>query len=211
MAEIYQVSSTAYSVTLQVTNLDRSYSRDDRYIDWRIFNNNVSFSLTQKYIAANAPATDPITVEGLSPLTQYAAEATIHYTNISYLDSNLVLRDVVYTQAPGTGSTRPSYFYWGTYGNAATNRIDIYYIPKAVAWNALTANINEVLAYKGKGTYHFTVAYSGTPLSAAIYNEAIVALSYIDSTVVNYAVTAGVTPLYSYYWYILQELVNSIT
>ena len=63
----------------------------------------------------------------------------------------------------------------------------------ASEWNALTANINLVRAYKGLGLFNFTTAYPRNEFKAYMYNECLYALEpmYIGRDLSGMEVSSG--------------------
>ncbi len=85
----------------------------------------------------------------------------------------------IYIRAEGevveVEETRPDYFSW-TYSKKSGKTFKL----TAKEWNALTANINEVRAYRGYSQYSFTKAYSGDDFTAKMYNQARKAIQGIS-------------------------------
>lgn len=154
------------------------------------------------------------------------------FVNLSSNMTYLIRGDITYNNgttwvSKSVSVNIPTTFLWSNYGNAPTNSQSTYYIPKAVAWNALISNINAVRQYKGLQNYPFTHAYgisnqnewqqngiiSSTIITANIYNEAYVAIRQIDNgawgTYLRYMYSKS-SPLYDYDWCLLQTELNAI-
>lgn len=61
----------------------------------------------------------------------------------------------------------------------------------ASEWNAFCVRINAFRAYRGLAGYGFSTVYSGTPISAAIVNQAVNAIAPMTSYAMSQAVTGG--------------------
>lgn len=114
-------------------------------------------------------------------------------------------------------AVRPGYFYWLNYGSEPPNNTSVLWIPKATAWNGLRYNIAQLLTYKGlissADSFYdsaLPIVSSGTPPTAAMYNQAVYYINYMHGGTYLSYVTAGSTPMYGYYWYQLQYYLNGI-
>lgn len=167
MASLGVKGITSSSFYAYVYNLDTSYSRDDRYIDW--FLNGIW--VANQPLAAYISESEPQLFSALNSGTTFAITATIYYT--AYSDGWLESVSV-YGQCT-TLTARPASFRWLTQkiSGEPFNLSDD-------EWNALWTSINAFRAYKGLFWYDYTPAYSGNEFTATMYNEAVYAISEMN-------------------------------
>jgi len=98
----------------------------------------------------------------------------------------------LYIEPPEPAAVRPSNFSW-TYTKTSGGAFNL----TATEWNNLTARINAFRKYKGLSNYSFTTAYKGNDFTAAMYNQARLAIqaisgygTYIPTVTKGQAVTA---------------------
>lgn len=122
----------------------------------------------------------------------------------------------VYIQMPSV-VIRPESFYWSDYGSSPPDSTSVLWLPKATAWNGLRNNIIQLLVYKGlliNASDFYDSALptvsSGTPITAAMYNQAVYYINYMHGGTYLSSVTAGAAPIYAHYWYQLQYYINGI-
>lgn len=71
--------------------------------------------------------------------------------------------------------TRPNNFSW-TYSKVQGEEFNL----TATEWNNFTSRVNAFREYKGLSDYSFTTAYSGNTFTAAMYNQARIAIQAIS-------------------------------
>jgi len=182
MADLVISEITHNSFSAYVTNLDISYSRNDRTIYWYL--NGSLYTISE--LGAHVPVSPYITFSYLSSNTSYSVEAQIYYTN-SVDDPNYQTVSV-YGNCVTSAPPRPAKFSW-TYPKTKGADFNL----KATEWNALTANINLVRAYYGLSLYTFTTAYVGNNFLASMYNECLYAMNpmYLNIDLTGIAVSSG--------------------
>ena len=159
MAVIGYFTPQAPTMTFWVTELDTSYSGNDRYIQW--YANGTYKGITP--LQANRYMSDDFYMDGLSFGTVYTILARIYYNNgASYVELTVSIT---------TPSNRPPFFSWDS-EKISGRAFSLY----ASEWNRLTANINAVRQYKNYANYSFTFALSGQPFTAIIFNQAAIAI-----------------------------------
>lgn len=176
MAYIAVASKTTSSITVYLAALDTGYSFDDRRIDWYVGGRYKAYTNIDAY----AEESDTAGLSGLSAGTTYTIYAKV-YKGSDVSPFATFSKSVTTEKAT---PTRPSKFSW-TKSIVEQGKDAIIY---ATEWNALTANINEVRAYrKAKGYtvstptgYSFTTAVKGNNLTADMFNEVLDAISGIS-------------------------------
>jgi len=221
MATISLSSRTATSISVYITDLDTSYSKNDRYIEWW-FNYN---SAGTQDISGSISSTNPITFINLSPNTSYPFGARIYYTTYDggpY--TSVALTDQWFSTL---AASRPSYFYWSSYGTGYNpqNRTTVngkiaLYRPYATAWNAFRSNIISMLVYKGiianaasfstYSNYFPEVSTATSKILAADYIKARACINAMGGNM-SYTVVQKVTQYTENYFYYLQYYLNAIT
>jgi hypothetical protein len=81
-----------------------------------------------------------------------------------------------YSDAVALQNKRPAEFSW----NRPKVKNDVFNLT-ASEWNELAKSINQFRQYSGKTTYGFTTAQSGNPFYAYMFNQAVNAISEINS------------------------------
>lgn len=150
-----------------VYDLDTTYERTDRYIEWYL--NGIYWGSAA--LGAYVSASNSQYIYGLTAATTYTVEAIIHYTDTAQpgIDLTKALSGWCTTVA-----ARPAFFYWYT-SKVSGNAFNL----TATEWNALLYNINAVRAYYNYSSYYFTYASSGGTFTADMYNQAVYAIQGI--------------------------------
>lgn len=189
----YSISYTATSVTFTVTGLTSGdivvlYLRNEPYTGTMILDDDTTYKATG--------STFRFTEDDLSPNTSYAANVMVNWG------------DTLGTQYFTTGSLapkRPSDWEW--YSDIVSGGdIDL----TADEWNDFCARINEFRAYKRLDAYSFTTAEVGAEISAAIVNEAGIAISEISGHggLPSQAVPGGAVS--AAFFHALQDALNGV-
>lgn len=176
MANTIITARSSNSLTVQVVNLDTSYSRADRYIDWYVGGSFHSRQPSSGYFNAYISQTNAFTLSSLSANTNYTVTAVFFYTSGGiYYSTNLATVTV------------PTTFLWT---NTKTSGGNVTLTLTASEWNGLMTNINYVRSYKGTYTIGYTSAVTGNIFTAAMYNQAHPAVNglyaYMTVTGQNY-------------------------
>lgn len=221
MAQISMYDRGTTYISVYITGLDSSYSRNDRYIRWW-FNGNYSH---QENLSNNVSTSIPTDFTELSPNTSYSFGAVIFYTDYEGGPYNTsTLTDQYFSTL---SNPRPSYFYWSSYGtgyspqnrSVSSGKIAVYR-PYATAFNALRTNIINMLVYKGiivsadffmSSNYYFATVSSGNAITAALYNKAASGINAMGGSVPSVTGGVGGTALTENYFYYLQYYINNIT
>lgn len=85
------------------------------------------------------------------------------------------------------------------------------YLMQASHWNDFTSHINTVRARKGLSNYSFTSASSGTDVTAAIINQAIIAINEMLTSGYLPTVSSGVTNVSAKIFNDMKDKLNSIS
>lgn len=177
MANIVTQSKTTSSITVYVANLDTGYSFDDRYILWYL-NNSSSYTFKTN-VDAYKGYSPSVTFTNLSAGTTYTIKAVAYY---NYGTQNKPLTHSETTLS----SPRPSNFSWSK-PKVSGQPFNL----TAKEWNDLTANINQVRAYKNYSQISFTNAVPGNPLTYSMYNQVVDAIKGMKSSAAIYKVEKG--------------------
>lgn len=169
MASMTFSSVTSTSFTAEVTDLDTSYSRNDRTVEWYLGSSKQSSGS----LSAHASSTS-CSFSGLTPNTDYTVSAHIRWssTPTSGLDRTTIVSGSHMTKPgstppPDPEPERPGYFYWDTAKTSGAK-----FNLTASEWNRLISNINSVRSYLGYSSASFTKAVAGNEFTAAMFNQA---------------------------------------
>lgn len=168
MASMTFSNVTSTSFTAEVTDLDTSYARDDRSVDWYLGSTQVSSSS----LSAHASSAS-CSFSGLTPNTDYTVSARIHYssTPTSGVDMTKIISGRHMTKPgaipPDPKPERPGYFYWDTAKTSGAK-----FNLTASEWNRLISNINSVRSYLGYSNASFSKAVAGNEFTATMFNQA---------------------------------------
>lgn len=171
MAKISVDSKTSTSITVYLDELDTNYSYNNRYIEWYVDEEGTKPDATTT-IGAYASKSNTATLKGLSPNTTYTIIALVYVSGDLSPFASFTKSVTTEKATP----TRPSKFGWDKSIVEQGKDAIIY----ASDWNDLTANINEVRAYKSLSSYSFTTAVKGNDFTAIMYNEAVKAIKGIS-------------------------------
>lgn len=168
----FTLSATSTTITFHVTYVTGNPT-------YRLFYRLASSTETTHINLTGITSDFEYTVTGLSPDTAYA-------TNVAYWPGATTESSPTYmgSQTITTEtSTRPSDWVW------TTNITKGATVPKygeslapitAAEWNEFCNRINLFREYKDMGVYSFTTVSKGTPITAAIVNQAITAIKAIS-------------------------------
>ena len=175
---IAEYAKTSTSITIRVYNLATAIGCAPKVI--QVFVNGDSSQIIT--ISDDTTTETLVTLSGLSANTAYQIYCGVNYTGMSGVVSNYgVVSPTISVTTNMVSATRPSNFAW-TNAKVQGGVFNLM----ATEWNSLTENINAVRLYYGFAPYNFTVAYSGNPVLASMYNECIYAISSLypnmDST-----------------------------
>ena len=137
MASMTFSNVTSTSFTAEVTDLDTSYARDDRSVDWYLGSTQVSSSS----LSAHASSAS-CSFSGLTPNTDYTVKASIRWssTPTSGLDRTTIISGRHMTKPgaipPDPKPERPGYFYWDTAKTSGAK-----FNLTASEWNRLISNV----------------------------------------------------------------------
>ena len=168
MASMTFSNVTSTSFTAEVTDLDTSYERNDRTIEWYLGSSKQSSGS----LSAHASSAS-CSFSGLTPNTDYTVRAHIRWstTSTSGLDRTTIISGRHMTKPgatpPDPGKERPGYFYWDTAKTSGAK-----FNLTASEWNRLISNINSVRSYLGYSNASFSKAISGNEFTAAMFNQA---------------------------------------
>lgn len=184
MATLKVRSKTSSTITVYITGLDASYSNKERNVYWSCVDSTVYVYPAKSTIDNGISQTDDIELSGFSASTTYTITARITYYDANGTTHTVDLTAKATTQAEAPTITRPAKFSW-VKSIVAKGKDAIIY---ASDWNALTANINDVRAYrKEKGytvssptKFSFTTALRGHDLTADMFNEVLEAIKGIS-------------------------------
>lgn len=130
----------------------------------------------------------------------YYMRVTVYDNETPY--PNTTVREVRIQYKTG----RPSEWSWHT-NKVRGNPISL----TATEWNSFCVKINQFRVYKSLSNYSFSTAYSGSPITASIVNEARSAiLAMSPPTSVPTSATAGVTEITASHFNTLSSSLNSI-
>ena len=108
-------------------------------------------------------------------ITYNVTAGTTYYVWIcQYSGSSTGVIDL-YIQPPEPAAVRPSNFSW-TYTKTSGGAFNL----TATEWNNFTARVNAFRKYKGLSNYSFTYAYKGDDFTAAMYNQARIAIQGVS-------------------------------
>lgn len=168
MASMTFSNVTSTSFTAEVTDLDTSYARNDRTIEWYLGSSKQSSGS----LSAHASSAS-CSFSGLTPNTDYTVRAHIRWstTSTSGLDRTTIISGSHMTKPgatpPDPGLERPGYFYWDTAKTSGAK-----FNLTASEWNRLISNINSVRSYLGYSSASFSKAVAGNKFTAAMFNQA---------------------------------------
>lgn len=168
MASMTFSNVTSTSFTAEVTDLDTSYARNDRSVDWYLGSTQVSSSS----LSAHASSAS-CSFSGLTPNTDYTVKASIRWssTPTSGLDRTTIISGRHMTKPgaipPDPKPERPGYFYWDTAKTSGAK-----FNLTASEWNRLISNINSVRSYLGYSNASFSKAVAGNEFTATMFNQA---------------------------------------
>lgn len=168
MASMTFSNVTSTSFTAEVTDLDTSYARNDRSVDWYLGSTQVSSSS----LSAHASSAS-CSFSGLTPNTDYTVKASIRWssTPTSGLDRTTIISGRHMTKPgatpPDPEPERPGYFYWDTAKTSGAK-----FNLTASEWNRLISNINSVRSYLGYSNASFSKAVAGNEFTATMFNQA---------------------------------------
>lgn len=168
MASMTFSNVTSTSFIAEVTDLDTSYARDDRSVDWYLGSTQVSSSS----LSAHASSAS-CSFSGLTPNTDYTVKASIRWssTPTSGLDRTTIISGRHMTKPgaipPDPKPERPGYFYWDTAKTSGAK-----FNLTASEWNRLISNINSVRSYLGYSNASFSKAVAGNEFTATMFNQA---------------------------------------
>ena len=204
------MATPSYSLTATSTSVTIHVAPAAGYTFYRLFLRRTDDTTGSNMILSSDPhynVTEPfsVTVTGLSPKTSYTA-------NVYYGPDNTAATIVIGAQSITTGGEgRPDNFSW------TTNVTKGATVPKygenlapitADEWISFCSRINQFREYKSLSTYSFTSVSQGTPMTAAIINQAITAISGISGhgtlPTPNDAILAS-------FWQQLAAALNAIT
>ena len=153
MANIVVSNVASTSITLYVNELDTTYNRADRYIEWRIYPSTTVVATS--YLGANVSSGGTTTITGLSPNTTYQISAELFWTDGSTGDylSKIIISDPIKTSV-----TKPSEFSWfKSNGTATAEQTQKAYTAVTTkgkttdfsykVWNDIVDKVNEIHVY----------------------------------------------------------------
>ena len=198
----------SYSLTATSTTVTFHIDVTTGYTYYRLF---IRRTDSSDMIVSGLPFYDVMenfayTVSGLDPNTSYTAN--VYYST----DSTVAENKPIGAQSITTASNaRPSNWAWTTtIAKGAT-------VPKygeslapitAVEWNEFCNRINMFREYKAMGVYSFTIVSKGAPMTSAIVNQAITAITAIlghgTLPIPSNAISAS-------FWQQLADALNDIT
>lgn len=168
MASMTFSNVTSTSFTAEVTDLDTSYTRNDRTIEWYLGSSKQSSGS----LSAHASSAS-CSFSGLTPNTDYTVKASIRWssTPTSGLDRTTIISGRHMTKPgaipPDPKPERPGYFYWDTAKTSGAK-----FNLTASEWNRLISNINSVRSYLGYSNASFSKAVAGNEFTATMFNQA---------------------------------------
>lgn len=168
MASMTFSNVTSTSFTAEVTDLDTSYERNDRTIEWYLGSSKQSSGS----LSAHASSAS-CSFSGLTPNTDYTVKASIRWssTPTSGLDRTTIISGRHMTKPgaipPDPKPERPGYFYWDTAKTSGAK-----FNLTASEWNRLISNINSVRSYLGYSNASFSKAVAGNEFTATMFNQA---------------------------------------
>lgn len=168
MASMTFSNVTSTSFTAEVTDLDTSYARNDRTIEWYLGSSKQSSGS----LSAHASSAS-CSFSGLTPNTDYTVKASIRWssTPTSGLDRTTIISGRHMTKPgaipPDPKPERPGYFYWDTAKTSGAK-----FNLTASEWNRLISNINSVRSYLGYSSASFSKAVAGNKFTATMFNQA---------------------------------------
>lgn len=168
MASMTFSNVTSTSFTAEVTDLDTSYARNDRTIEWYLGSSKQSSGS----LSAHASSAS-CSFSGLTPNTDYTVRAHIRWstTSTSGLDRTTIISGSHMTKPgaipPDPKPERPGYFYWDTAKTSGAK-----FNLTASEWNRLISNINSVRSYLGYSNASFSKAVAGNEFTATMFNQA---------------------------------------
>lgn len=168
MASMTFSNVTSTSFTAEVTDLDTSYARNDRTIEWYLGSSKQSSGS----LSAHASSAS-CSFSGLTPNTDYTVKASIRWssTPTSGLDRTTIISGRHMTKPgaipPDPKPERPGYFYWDTAKTSGAK-----FNLTASEWNRLISNINSVRSYLGYSNASFSKAVAGNEFTATMFNQA---------------------------------------
>lgn len=173
MARIALNSVDDSSISVYVTNLDTSYSKDDRYIEWYLdgdYEGDMS-------LGAEVSSSRTKWFSGLRPNTEYEISAEI------YKESGLIT--TLYRTVKTETNIEP--FSWD-YPKRSGADVNL----TASEWNKFTSFINEVRDANGYSSYDFDRVYSGNIIRGNYYKQARAAISPMTSYYIPYRETGDI-------------------
>lgn len=171
--------------TFNAVVVERRLRSNDTFVDQQVVTSNGAY--VQWSIASN--------IVGNYYFRAYSSLTT---------NSGAVLTSLSYSQK--IEFLRPVSFNWTGGDKVAGAKLTI----TSSDWNEFTKRINAFRAYKGFSAASFTTVSSGTPISAAIYNQASNAINAINPPTKATTVTSGVTSISATLINSIKNALNSI-
>ena len=202
------MDTPSYSLTTTATTVTFHIDVTSGYTYYRLF---IRRTDSTDMIVSGQPFYDvtedfTYTVSGLDPNTSYTSN--VYYSTNSTAAENIALGAQSITTA---NNTRPSNWAWTTTVSkgAAVPKYGESLAPiTAAEWNEFCNRINLFREYKSMSLHSFTIVSRGTPMTAAIVNQAITGISAISGhgtlPTPNDAISAS-------FWQQLAAALNAIT
>lgn len=198
----FKLDATETTITFDVTT-------KDGYTYYRLFlreSTETTNMILDGLVMADKFGRFTYTVYGLTPGTEYAAN--VYYST----DETTMENYIIGTQYIKTlERSRPNDWSW------STNIVKGATVPKygeslapitAAEWNAFCERINAFRVYKSLSTYSFTTVSSGTPMTLAIVNQAISAISAISG---HGTIPTASNAISAYFWQGLESALNAVS
>lgn len=178
----WDVSGTSATLTARFRDGDDGFE-GTRYIRWEVSGGGDTFSEIEAESTSGGSTSFSVSLNGLAPGTTY-----YYYVELGYMadgESSITWCAQYGYDDEGTFETDPEYirpddFSW-TYVKRSGGAFNL----TAREWNRFTARINDFRAYCEYSDYDFSVAYSGDPFTATMFNEARSAIKSMVSVSVS--------------------------
>jgi hypothetical protein len=188
-------------------------------VDWRVNDLQSAFNLNNYWaagITGNAFTDGASSITGIAdqvtaPATgtnRFAAGSRSYTSGTFYFHGFARAANGLYYGAGGQWVTiqpvavRPQNWFWSGVSSGAE-------MVSASQWNSFTQRINEFRAYKGLAAYPINTAFSGNPITALAFNQALIAISAMTNVGLTNRVSGEI--IYAGYFTTLSNALNSIT
>lgn len=163
------------------------------------------------------PPTSAGTGQASGYTTTRSTDTVIHYGGTVYSDDTRVYRQDYYGEVKKAifiyaynvtinyTSSRPSNFEWSTTKYIGGNP------PTATEWNDLMEKIRAFRTYKGLPQVSYVVGYSGNPLTAIMFNQAVAHINSLNPPFLPPTTRATGDDLYAHELNQFRDSLNSVT